>query len=307
MSELPPLPAIRVFEAVARLGSFTRAGEELNMTQAAVSYQIAQLERHVGTALFTRLARGVALTSKGLAVLPVVQRALQDITGTFRNLRAENAAVLTISTMQTFAGSWLAPRLGRFQLEHPEYAIRLLISPDLVDLESADVDLVIRSGKGKWKGLLSHKLMAQHFTPVCSPHYLEREGRPATPADILRHVMIDRNDAWWPIWFGKSGVDCSGDVGRKSIDVDTQQMAATLAIAGSGIALVTPAFVAGDLQSGRLVQLFDIVAESGADYYFAYLETRRLETKVKTFREWILQEAKSAGAPLALNTHVTES
>lgn len=291
---LPPLHAVRVFEAVARHGSFTRAAAELNMTQSAVSYQIKLLEQFVGAPLFARQARGVALSDKGKAVAPMVQRALGDLAETFRLVREESNAVLVISTMQTIAGSWLAPRLGGFQLLHPEFAVRLDISTHMVDLDSEGVDVVIRSGKGHWPGLKSHFLLSQTFTPVCSPHYIAREGRPSKPGDILNHVLIDRNDVWWPIWFEAAGLDRNAAITRASIDVNTQQMAAILAVAGSGIALVSPAFVKEDLASGRLVELFDITATSGSDYYLAYPENRRQQPKIRAFRDWILKETGTA-------------
>lgn len=288
-----PLQAIRVFDVVARHGSFTAAANELNMTQSAVSYQIKLLESFVGTPLFKRLARGVALSEKGEAVAPMVRRALGDLTQSFRMARDESNSVLVISTMQTIAGNWLAPRLGQFQLRHPEYAVRLDISPKNVDMDAEGVDLVIRSGKGQWPGLVSHFLLTQTFTPVCSPLYIQREGRPSKPEEILDHVLIDRNDVWWPIWFEFAGLTRSVKITRTSIDVDTQQMAAILAVAGSGIALVSPAFISDDLKSGRLVQLFDISALSGSNYYLAYSERRKSQPKIKHFRDWILKEAET--------------
>jgi LysR family glycine cleavage system transcriptional activator len=294
MSSLPPLAAIRVFETVARHGNFSRAAAELNMTQSAVSYQIKLLESFVGAPLFVRQARGVALTEKGETIAPTVRRALGDLTQSFRLVREESNSMLVISTMQSIAGNWLAPRLGSFQLLHPEYTVRLDISPHLVDMDNEAVDVVIRSGKGQWPGLTSHFLMTQTFTPVCSPHYIAREGRPETPAQMLNHVLIDRNDVWWAIWFEAAGLPRNAVVTRASIDVDSQQMAAILAVAGSGIALVSPAFVKDDLSSGRLIQLFDVMAESGSEYFLAYSEARRNTPKIRAFREWILGEAGTA-------------
>jgi len=294
MTKIPPLAAIRVFETVARHGNFSRAAAELNMTQSAVSYQIKLLESFVGAPLFVRQARGVALTEKGETIAPTVRRALGDLAQSFRLVREESNSVLVISTMQTIAGNWLAPRLGGFQLLHPEYTVRLDISPNMIDLESEGVDVVIRSGKGDWPGLTSHFLLTQTFTPVCSPHYIAREGRPETPGQILNHVLIDRNDIWWPIWFEAAGLPRDAPVKRTSIDVNTQQMAAILAVAGSGIALVSPAFVGEDMKSGRLIQLFDVMAKSGSDYFLAYSEARRNTPKIRAFREWILKEAGTA-------------
>jgi LysR family glycine cleavage system transcriptional activator len=294
MTAMPPLAAIRVFETVARHGNFSRAAAELNMTQSAVSYQIKLLESFVGSPLFVRQARGVILSEKGKSIAPTVQRALGDLAQSFRQVREESNSVLVISTMQTIAGNWLAPRLGGFQLLHPEYIVRLDISPNMVDLESEGIDVVIRSGKGDWPGLTSHFLLTQTFTPVCSPHYIAREGRPETPGQILNHILIDRNDIWWPIWFEAAGLPRDVSVKRPSIDVNTQQMAAILAVAGSGIALVSPAFVGEDMKSGRLIQLFDVMAKSGSEYFLAYSQARRNTPKIRAFRDWILKEAGTA-------------
>lgn len=302
MVDFPPLQAVRVFDAVARHGSFTSAAAELNMTQSAVSYQIKLLEGFVGAALFTRQARGVILNEKGEAVAPMVRRALGDLAQSFRLVREENDTILVISTMQTFAGNWLAPRLGGFQLLHPKFAVRLDISNRSVDLDSEGVDVVIRSGKGQWPGLQSHYLLGQTFTPVCSPLYLAREPRPTTPRDILNHILIAPSDPWWPIWLETVGLTREATITRPGIEVETQQMAATLAAAGHGVALVTPDFIGDDFKSGRLIQLFDITAKSGSDYYLAYSESRRHHPKIRAFRDWILNEAgqKSAAIPAVL-------
>jgi LysR family transcriptional regulator, glycine cleavage system transcriptional activator len=292
MPAFPPLDAIRVFDTVARHGSFTRAAAELNMTQSAISYQIRLLENYVDGPLFVRQARGVALNERGEAVAPVVRRALADLSHSFKKLREDSNALLVISTMQTIAGSWLAPRLGNFQLQHPEYTLRIDISPVLMDLQNEGIDVGIRTGQGQWPGLKSHFLFAQTFTPVCSPYYIEREGRPATPAEMLNHILIDRNDIWWPMWFSAAGLAPNAAITRPSIDVNTQQMAAILAVAGSGIALVSPSFVSEELKSGRLIQLFDIMASSGSDYYLAYAEQRKNHPKIRAFRDWILKEAE---------------
>jgi LysR family glycine cleavage system transcriptional activator len=294
MADLPPLNAVRVFEAVVRHGNLTRAATELNLTQSAVSYQVRLIEGFVGAPLFQRLARGVSLTPRGEELAAVAQRALGELRNGFRQARDETGKVLTISTMQTFGGSWLAPRLGRFQLEHPGYAVRLDISARLVDLAGEDVDVVVRTGKGSWPGLVSHLLMDQNFTPMASPHYLAREGRPEKPADMARHLLIARTDEWWGQWFECAGLPRDTAMTRASIDVETQQMAATLAIAGTGIALISPGFVSDDLKSGRLVQLFDLMGASGSGYYLAYLESRRRQPKIRAFRDWVLAEAKHA-------------
>ncbi len=291
MGDLPPLQAVKVFDAVARHGNFTKAAGELNMTQSAVSYQIKLLERFVGAPLFVRQARGVTLAERGELLAPMVRRALGDLAQSFRSVAEKSGSVLVISTIQTIAGNWLAPRIGAFQMLHPEFAVRLDISTRLVDFESEDVDVAIRSGKGEWRGLVSHFLFDQSFTAVCSPIYIEREGRPKTPAELLSRILIAPSDDWWPLWFAKAGVASAIKIERPGIDVENQQMAASVAAAGHGVALVTPGFVGEDLKAGRLVQLFDVLATSGSNYFLVYPEPRRGQPKIATFRDWILEQA----------------
>lgn len=294
MPSLPPLNAVRVFDAVARLGNLSRAGEELNMTQSAVSYQIKQIETFSGGPLFVREARGVRLNERGATLAPIVARALADLTQGFQAASGKAAAVLAISTMQTIAGNWLAPRIGTFQMLHPELAVRLDISAALTDFASDGVDVAICSGKGQWPGLVSHLLFEQTFTAVASPDYLAREGRPASPVDMLRHVLTAPSDPWWDIWFGQAGIPTPIRITRPGIDVETQQMAASVAMAGHGIALITPRFEAGCLASGRLLKLFDITASAGSAYYLVYPHAIRNTRKVRLFRDWVLSEAASA-------------
>ena len=293
MRDLPPLASIRVFDAAARHQNLSRAAEELNMTQSAVSYQIKQIEAFVGAPLFVREARGVRLNQRGEQLAPMVQAALASLSRAFRAVSDKAHSVLTISTMQTIAGNWLAPRIGSFQMLHPEFAVRLDISPALADFAADGIDVAIRSGGGGWPGLQSHLLFEQTFTAVASPAYLAREGRPKAPKDMLGHVLIAPSDEWWDIWFRAAGVPTPITFTRPGIDVETQQMAASVALAGHGIALITPRFEAQSVTAGRLVALFDITASTGDGYYLAYPREHRNSRKIKLFRDWVLQEAAS--------------
>lgn len=291
MRDLPPLASIRVFDAAARHQNLSRAAEELNMTQSAVSYQIKQIEAFVGAPLFLREARGVRLNARGEQLAPMVQAALASLSRAFRAVSDKAHSVLTISTMQTIAGNWLAPRIGSFQMLHPEFAVRLDISSTLADFAVDGIDVAIRSGRGHWPGLEQHLLFAQTFTAVASPAYLKREGRPKTPQDMLGHVLIAPSDEWWDIWFRAAGVPTPITFTRPGIDVETQQMAASVALAGHGIALITPRFEAQSFATGKLVTLFDITASSGEGYYLAYPREHRASRKIRLFRDWVLKEA----------------
>ena len=176
MRRLPPLAAVRVFEAAARHENFTSAAAELGMTQAAVSYQIKLLEERLGAPLFRREKRRVVLTDAGRRAAAPITRAFDAIDSAFAAIRAEDASVLTVSTSNTFANTWLAWRLGSFQMAHPEMAVRLLTSDAIADFASDDVDVAIRSGLGGWDGLVAEKIVPIDFTPMCSPGFLDRYG-----------------------------------------------------------------------------------------------------------------------------------
>ena len=176
MRTLPPLAAVRVFEAAARHENFTAAAAELGMTQAAVSYQIKLLEERLGVPLFRREKRRVMLTDAGRRAAAPVSRAFDAIDGAFADLRAEDEGLLTVSTSNTFANTWLAWRLGGFQMAHPGAAVRLLTSDVLVDFAASEVDVAIRAGVGGWPGLAADLLMDVDFTPMCSPGFLRAHG-----------------------------------------------------------------------------------------------------------------------------------
>ena len=291
MAETPPLQAVRVFDAVARHLNFTKAATELNMTQSAVSYQVKLLESFIGAPLFVREARGVALSEQGRMVAPMVRRALNDLTQAFQSAKSETTNLLVISTLQTFASTWLAPRIGEFQMQNPDIAVKLDVSNHLVDFQHDRVDVGIRTGKGDWPGLTSHLLGGGNFTAVCSPLYYERIGRPKTPADLTDCIFIGPRDEWWPIWFAAAGLEPPAALSRPGVDVETQQMAAVLAAAGHGLALVHLGFVTQEFKEGKLIQPFDVTASSGFNVYLVYPEAARVPRKTVLFRDWILAEA----------------
>lgn len=294
MAEGPPLPAVRVFDAVARHLNFTKAATELNMTQSAVSYQVKVLEGFIGAPLFVREARGVALSEQGAAVAPLVRRALADLTQAFQSAKSETTNLLVISTMQTFAASWLAPRIGGFQLQNPDIAVRLDVSNHLVDFASEGVDVGIRTGSGKWPGLKSHFLGGGNFTAVCTPLYYERIGKPKTPADLDECIFIGPRDPWWPVWFAAARVKPPASLSRPGVDVETQHMAIVLAAAGHGLALVHLGFVTEEIKAGKLIQPFDVITSPGFNYYLVYPEAGRVPRKSQLFRDWILSESGQA-------------
>ena len=292
MRKIPPLAAIRAFEAAARLESFTAAAAELGMTQAAVSYQIKALEARLGAALFLRERGRVALTPLGHRLLPSLSAAFDAIAQAFAANREEDAALLTVATTFTFANTWLAWRLGGFQVEHPDLAVRLATDNRMVDLIAGEADVAIRAGARPTEGLESVPLMPVDFSPMCTPSCLERTeaalGRPLVPADLTHQRLISPDDDWWEAWFAAAGVESAGRPLRPGLRLDSQADEGHAAMGGQGFALLTPAFWKNDVADGRLVQPFALTATAGYRYWLVTAPGRRAVPKIKRFREWIL-------------------
>jgi LysR family glycine cleavage system transcriptional activator len=307
MRKLPPLPAVRVFEAAARHENFTAAAAELGMTQAAVSYQIRLLEERLGVPLFIRSKRRVALSEAGRKAAPLVSGAFDTIDGAFTALVENDGAVLTISTTQTFASNWMAPRLGAFQFERPELAVRLLTQNQLIDFAREDVDVAIRSGEGPWPGLRRDFLMRIHATPMCSPEYKARHGI-ERPEDLLGLARLNPDDIWWKQWFAAAGVAENEGPRPPSIRLDSQQMEGHAALAGHGIGMLTPLLWPAEIAAGRLVRLFPLTIMEGPCYWLVYPEHKRQQPKIRAFRDWILRQfaAMRQDGPEEAFTHAAE-
>ncbi|MBB4566085.1 LysR substrate-binding domain-containing protein [Rhizobium leucaenae] len=290
LSKQFPLNALRVFEAAARHGSFTRAGDELGMTQTAVSYQIKLLEENVGEPLFLRRARQIALTDAGERLAPKVAEAFSMLQDAVASVSGDAETTLLIHSTPTFASQWLARHLGSFQLRHPNIAVRLATSDKIIDFSREPSDIAIRSGRGTWPGLRAHLLMKVNFTPMLSPALAASIGGVHTPADLLKLRIIDAGDPWWLQWFEAAGVPDPGLQGRPKSRLGAQSFEASAAIAGQGVAVLTPEFYADDIAAGRLIQPFDILCNDGSNYWLAYPESRRHTPRIRAFRHWILGE-----------------
>lgn len=282
-----PLNALRVFEAVARLGSFTRAGEEIGMTQTAVSYQIKLLEENIGEPLFLRRPRQISLTETGQRLLPKVAEAFGILQEAMASVREAAEETLIIHSTPTFASQWLARNLGSFQILHPTIAVRLKTSDQLIDFNREIADVAIRSGRGKWQGLAVSRLIKVDFTPMLSPRLAEEMGGIHVPEDLLKLRIIDAGDPWWATWFNAAGVPNPGLESRPRSRLGAQSFEASAAIAGQGVAILTPEFYRDDLASGRLLQPFPLICDDGHDYWLAYPESRRNIPKIRAFRNWI--------------------
>lgn len=288
--QFPPLQAIRVFEAVARHLSFTKAAAELGMTQAAASYQIKLLEERIGAPLFLRRPKQIELTEPGQRLAPAVSEAFSLLGGAYAAARAGADGVLCVSTLLTFASNWLAQHLGSFQVAHPSLAVRVDTSNRVVDFAREDIDIAIRSGCGKWPGVETHMLFKADFTPVLSPKLAASIGDVKEPADLLKLPILDPGDVWWKEWFALAGLPTEELANRPGTSMGAQAYEANAAIAGHGVAIVTKALFTAELADGRLLQPFDLVGDDGHAYWLVYPTARRNVPKIRAFRDWILAE-----------------
>lgn len=282
-----PVNALRVFEAAARLGSFTLAGEELGIGQTAVSYQVKLLEELVGMPLFTRRPRHVRLTETGERLSGKATQAFSILRDALAEIENAPDTALVIDSTPTFASQWLARHLGTFQLQHPRLAVRLTSRAALIDFSRDPVDVAIRSGRGDWPGLECHRLMPVDFTPMLSPALAAKVGGLQKPADLLKLPILDPTDPWWNMWFESAGVENPNLGERPATELGVQFFSAQAAMAGQGVAMLTRDFYQDDVALGRLYQPFDIFGNEGHSYWLAYPESRRHAKKIRDFRDWI--------------------
>jgi LysR family glycine cleavage system transcriptional activator len=274
------------------------------MTQAAVSYQVKSLEDRLGAALFLRERGRVKLTPLGARLLPPLSGAFDAIETAFASHKADDDSLLTIATTHTLANTWLAWRLGAFQMAHPDLAVRLATSNELVDLRAGDADVAIRAGNGAWSGLDKHRLFLSSFTPMTSPECVDaverRLGRKLVPADMSEETRISPADDWWQQWFADNGVTAEDSVlSRPGVRLENQSDEGHAAMAGQGFALLTPLLWKGDVAQGRLVVPFpQRISTRNWAYWLVYPSERRGVAKVKRFREWLIAAMANAEAEL---------
>ena len=288
--DLPPLTALRVFEAVARLGSFTKAAEELSMTQSAASYQIKMLEARAGAPLFVRGARRIDLTEAGEILAPQATRMFSALADAWAAAKGRTGGVLAVTSVDTFAANWLSVRLGNFQLMHPDLAVKVDASARLVDFTRENMDVGIRTGAGDWPGLKAHYLFRADYTPILSPRLAESVGGIREPEDLYKVALLCADYHWWPSWFAAAGLRF--DPGRVVVGarLDTEIYDAMAAMTDQGAAILTRNLYSDFLAKGQLVQPFDITASDGDGYWLVYLESRRNTPRIKAFRDWLLDQ-----------------
>lgn len=289
---LPPLAAVRVFEAAARHLNFTRAAGELAMTQAAVSYQIKVLEERVGKPLFIREGRRVSLTEAGALFSASATEAMRVLADGYEAARTDGQTTLSITTIPAFAANWLALRLGTFQIAHPNIAVRVDTSSRIMDLARDGFDVAIRSSPASaWPGLDAHFLFNAGFTPMLSPALAASIGGVKRPEDVLKLPIIDAGDPWWAQWFDLAGIDARADLrARPRTQLGSQAYEGRAAIAGLGVAILTAELFAPELATGALVQPFDIIGNDGYAYWLLYRQSQAKAPKVRAFRDWMLTQ-----------------
>jgi LysR family glycine cleavage system transcriptional activator len=299
--KLPPLNALRAFEAAARHLSFTKAAGELNVTQAAISHQVKMLEEHLGQPLFRRLNRRLVLTEAGQVYLPVLRDAFDAIAGgTARLNRDASGGPLHVSVLPSLAAKWLLPRMSRFRERHPDIDVMVSANNKLVDFAEDTIEMGIRYGLGTYPGLRADLLFSDAVFPVCSPKLLDGPHPLRSPADLVHHTLlhdeVSRHDESpdWRAWLQVAGV--VGVDWRRGPGFSDSSMVIEAAAAGQGVALGHRWLAAADLEGGRVVMPFGPVMPSKFAYYIvspaAFAERRR----VRLFREWLMEEAERSGA-----------
>jgi LysR family glycine cleavage system transcriptional activator len=297
MARLPPLNALRAFEAAARHLSFNAAAAELNVTPAAISHQIKALEADLGVKLFRRLNRAVRLTDAGQACLPGLRDAFERIAQAVSRARqGGSVGLLTVTASPAVASKWLVPRLERFRTRYPEIDLRIDASMRIVNLVREDVHVGLRYGAGNYPGLHTERLLRSAVFPVCAPALLKGEHPLRTPEDLRHHTLIhdetiayDPSSPDWAMWLRAAGV----------ADLDTSHglhfnqaaLALDAAIGGRGVTLARDVFAADDLAAGRLVRPFGKAVPVEFAIYIVMPPAVVAAPKVKAFRDWLFEEA----------------
>jgi LysR family glycine cleavage system transcriptional activator len=299
-SAAPALNALRAFEAAARHLSLTKAALELNVTPGALSHQIRGLEDHLGLKLFNRGVRSIALTAAGKALQPGLQAGFLHIRDALASVdRSGHARVLVISTPPGFTSKWLAPRLYRFSIAHPEIDVRVSSSLNNANFTTDGVDAAIRNlpvDAARDEALEVEKLIDLSLAPVCSPAFVKKHG-PFTSPDMLKRVPLIHDESLssraaiptWADWFAAAGVR-DADVSR-GLRFTSADHALDATAEGAGVLLAFDALACDDLRTGRLVMPFDLTLPSGRCYAFVCLKKRQDSASVQAFRAWLGQEA----------------
>ncbi|SNY98167.1 LysR family transcriptional regulator [Halomonas sp. hl-4] len=285
-----PLKALRAFEASARHLSFTRAADELCVTQAAVSHQVKLLEAQLKVPLFKRLPRGLMLTQEGERLLPVLKSSFDQITHTLDRVgESSYRDVLNVGVVGTFAVGWLLPRLDDFQQQYPFVDFRLSTHNNRADIAAEGLDFAIRYGAGAWHGIAAQPLMPVSLSVMCIPTIATRLE---TPVDLLGETWLRSYRAdEWAEWLAAAGLPNSYPM-TKSIVFDSSIAMVEAALQGAGVALAPTSMFTRQLSSGALVQPFDATVSLGG-YWLTRLQTRPETRAMASFRAWLLKASNA--------------
>jgi LysR family glycine cleavage system transcriptional activator len=300
---LPPLNALRAFEAAARHLNFSRAADELAVTPGAVSQQIQNLEDYVGAALFKRTPKGLLLTDAAQTALPALREAFDRLAEAASLLTAAvDGRRLTVTVAPSFAAKWLVPRLGRFEEQHPQVDVWLSAGMEVVDFASGEIDLAIRYGTGRYPGLEVVKLMSETVIPVASPGFLEANPL-SNPSDLAHHILLhdgspDADDSCpdWAMWLAARGI--KGVDGTRGPRFNQSSLVIEAAVGGRGVALAKRALAQADLDAGRLIAPLQIETDVDFAYFVVHPKAKGRLPQVKAFVSWITAEAEAHEAVL---------
>lgn len=301
--DLPPLNALRAFEAAGRHLSITRAADELCVTAAAVSHQVKTLEDYLEVRLFRRSGNALLLTDAGQACLPGLRAGFAELERAMDALREHDLrGALVLSIAPVFATKWLIPRLDGFHATHPDIDVRISTSIELVDFERDGIDAAIRVGRGRYPGLASHRLFGESVVPMCSPGLLKGKHPLASPEDLRHHVLLhfdwpsqEQVTPDWATWVrstGVKGVDATH--GPRFTQPDYAMQAAA---EGVGVVLGWRSLAQADLDSGRLTIPFDLPLQMDVAFYLVYPEASAERPKLARFRAWLLGETIASREP----------
>lgn len=301
---MPPMNALRAFEATARLGTLAKAARELCVTPSAVGHQVRALEEWFGTTLYEGAGNARRLTSAGERLARELGASFDQINDACRKLTKSNRATeLHVNVTPTFAIRWLVPRLGRFQAQHPDITLHIGVGFHGVDFKRGEADVGLRFGWPDWPGLASHLVFEEDVFPVCSPKLVAGPKPLRHPDDLRNHTLLHtihrRND--WGRWLEAAGLDGTTVDPSGGLNFELTTMAIDAAEAGLGVAITREMQVLDVLASGRLVAPFRRDLLRGEGCYFLSLPERSSEPAIVAFREWLLGEAASIGDPARIS------
>jgi LysR family glycine cleavage system transcriptional activator len=298
---LPPPHALRTFESAATHRSFTKAADELHLTQSAVSQQIRQLEDDLSVRLFRRIGRGLVLTEEGEVLYQGAHKALDILRDTMETLDgAKRSQRLVVSVLPSFGTKWFVPRLHRFLKREMGLRVTVMPTVEVADFSRDDVDMAIRWGLGDWPALFCKRILSESEFPVCALSLLQSRGAIHSPKDLLDWPLlgdVPPHDSLWTDWFAYAGVDSIPPAPIAFYDDASHLIQA--AADGQGVALVRSALAVDDLRTGRLVKLLDVERPCERGYYLVCPSRSVRDSRIKSFERWLEEEAAATQHELA--------